>query len=400
MPDAMNPVIVIPAFNRPQALARLLKSIDRAEYPRPVKLVISIEGDAPESVHLIANNFSSKSIEVEVIQRPQRLGLKDHILACSDLAMKYGSAILLEDDLIVDRYFYFYASTALTHYAKESTIAGIGLYAYEINDYAKVPFRPVYNGYSTYPMQVPCSWGQCWSAEQWRTFRNWYDDTNSITHSDLPSAVTGWPESSWKKYFAAYLVEYERYFIYPYLTYTTNCSDPGGAHLISGTDMKQVALGSQNRARPTFTFCPTSDPDVAYDAFMEPCGTSVYSELGLTRHDVEIDMLGIKPTEVLKRKPYTLTRKPVSHYIRQYPRSFRPIENNLSQPLDTPRTDALSLAKSVDVINSSGFQRSLSEYNYFAGMDIGSNPVISTIMKSRALTLLARIKRFITIKLP
>ena len=41
---AKKPTIVIPAYNRPAALQRLLASLLRADYPADVRLVIAIDG--------------------------------------------------------------------------------------------------------------------------------------------------------------------------------------------------------------------------------------------------------------------------------------------------------------------------------------------------------------------
>ena len=373
--DLIKPVIVIPAYSRAQSLARLLKSVGDADYPEVVKLFISLEGEASADVKRVAFEFSSPKLLIEVIERPKRLGLRNHILACGDLASEFGAVIVLEDDLLVDRYFYHYAVAALRHHSDEASIAGVALYAPEYNDYAGLPFKPMGNGYSTYPMQVPCSWGQCWTAMQWRQFRNWYADATSATVLDtagLPSAVKSWPESSWKKYFAAYLVQTNRYFIYPYQAYTTNCADPGGTHVISGSDVYQVSFASQSRTLPETFFCPLTDPDVSYDAFMEPCGSDVYRQLGLNRNEVEIDTLGIKPVALLNQKTYALTCRPASNSIRQYPRSFRPIEHNFLHPIKSAEQNVLSLTKSLHVTHTHVYKRSLEEHSYFAGINIGS----------------------------
>jgi hypothetical protein len=373
--DLIKPVIVIPAYNRAQSLARLLKSVDDADYPEVVKLFISLEGEASADVQRVAFEFSSPKMHIEVIERPERLGLRSHILACGDLALEFGAVIVLEDDLLVDRYFYHYAVAALRHYSDEASIAGLALYAPEYNEYAGLPFKPMGNGYSTYPMQVPCSWGQCWSASQWSRFRNWYANATSATVLDtvaLPGAVKSWPESSWKKYFAAYLVQTNRYFIYPYQAYTTNCSDPGGTHIIHGSDIHQVSFASQLRPLSETFVCPLADPDVSYDAFMEPCGSAVYRQLGLNRNEVEIDSLGIKPIALLNKKTYALTCRPASNHIRQYPRSFRPIENNFSHPIKSAEQNVLSLVKSLHVVRRDAYRRSIEEYSYYAGINIGS----------------------------
>jgi GT2 family glycosyltransferase len=101
----MKPVIIILAYNRPTSLRRLLGSIELAEYPDGVKLIISLEGGVSNSVREIANNFVSKKIAVSVVQHPTRLGLRKHVIACGDMALEQGSVIILEDDLIVDKYF-------------------------------------------------------------------------------------------------------------------------------------------------------------------------------------------------------------------------------------------------------------------------------------------------------
>jgi hypothetical protein len=394
--EAIEPVIAITAYDRPQALARLLDSIAGADYPPNVRLFISLEGGADEDVARLAREFHSPGLDVVVIQREERLGLREHILACGDLALEFGAVIVLEDDLFVDRYFYRYAEAALRHYADEPAVAGVALYAYEFNQYAGLPFRPIGNGYSTYCMQVPCSSGQCWTASQWRQFRSWYAGANSQAVREtpgLPEDVKSWPESSWKKYFAAYVVRSNRYFVYPYQAYSTNCSDPGGTHVPHGSDLYQVGMASQTRPEPVFSFGPAVDRDVAYDAFMEPCGESVYRHLGVHREEVEIDTLGIKPIELLRRKPLALTCRPVGSFIRQYPRSFRPIEQNFAHPLDGGGKSVLSLAKSDSV--APGYSRDISEYSYFAGYDLSARGILRESLRSLPKMLRRRIERWI-----
>lgn len=396
MSDFFRPVIVIPAYNRAQSLARLLGSIDRADYPPNVTLFISLEGEASEDVKRVASGFSSQQLRIEIIRRSERLGLRKHVLACGDLALEFGAVIVLEDDLLVDRYFYHYAIAALRHYTTVPSVAGVALYSPEHNDYAGLPFRPMGNGYSTYPIQVPCSWGQCWTASQWRQFRSWYVTANSGTVRDtvgLPSDVKNWPESSWKKYFAAYLVQTNRYFIYPYQTYTTNCADPGGTHVISGSDVYQVNFASQTRQLPKFFFCSIAHPDVAYDAFMEPNGEIIYRQLELSSSEVEIDTLGIKPIALLNKKLFALTCRPAPNFICQYPKSYRPIEHNFWHQLNTTDVDVFSLTKSVHIAHKRVIKRSLREYSYYAGMNLDSWAVAWEVIKALPKLIYKRIRQ-------
>ena len=106
--------------------------------------------------------FRFKFGTCEVITREKNLGIREHLLWCGDQTEKYGSVILLEDDLIVDPQFYFYALAAMEMYGQSSKIAGIALYAPAFNEYARLPFMPMLSGYSCYFMKVVCSWGQLW----------------------------------------------------------------------------------------------------------------------------------------------------------------------------------------------------------------------------------------------
>lgn len=391
----IEPVIVVPAHNRSRSLSRLLRSLADADYQRPARLFISLEGGASDDVKRVARDFGSPMLHVEVIEHEERLGLRKHILACGDFSLQFGAVVVLEDDLFVDRYFYRYAVAALRHYAGEPAIAGIALYAPEYNEYAGLPFRPMRNGYSTYCMQVPCSWGQCWTAEQWQQFRNWYAVGRQAAVRDtigLPCVVKSWPESSWKKYFAAYLVHANRFFVYPYLAYSTNCSDPGGTHIKSGSAIHQVSLASQARPKPQLSFCPSVEPDVAYDAFMEPCGEGLHRQLGLGKEEVEIDCLGTKPLQLLRRKPLALTCRPVGESIQEYPRSFRPIEQNVFHPVEVADGSVLSLAESARVTNR--YRRAISEYSYFAGFNLSSRSVLGEGLRAVPKMLYKRIQRW------
>lgn len=395
MTTLIQPVIVIPAYNRQQALERLLETVGKAEYPTVVKLFISLEGGASDVVKRVAHGFRSTKLDVEIIERPERLGLREHILNCGDLALAYGAVIVLEDDLLIDRYFYHYATAALNHYDADESVAGIALYSLERNEYAELPFRPMGNGYSTYPMQVPCSWGQGWTIKQWRKFRDWYATADSTTVDEtvgLPDAVKKWPKSSWKKYFAAYLVKNNLNFIYPYQTYSTNCSDPGGAHMALGSDFHQTSFASQNRPLPSFLFCPSIDSEVAYDAFMEPCGMYVYRALGLSKEQVEIDTLGIKSKEILK-KEYILTCRKVSKHIHGYPRNYRPTEHNLLYPVSDKKQKVFSLSLRKDVLQLKRRRQRTADYSYASGINLDSLRVLFVILRAAPRVIYERVKR-------
>lgn len=372
----VHPAIVIPAFKKGGALKRLLHSLARADYPEDikVKLVISLEKNATPEVKNIAAGFRAENLDITIIHREEQLGLRRHILACGDLSLKYGAIILLEDDLVVDRYFYLYAYQAIKYYYSNPLVAGIALYAWERNEHSLLPFRPMLNGLSTYPMQVPCSLGQCWTSEHWVAFRRWYKNNENIDFysiPNLPNTVCRWPETSWKKYFFAYLVEKNLFFVYPYVSYTTNPPSPGGTNVSSDEELHQVNMAIHNRPVPQLTFCNLENPEVAYDAFMEPCGSYVYRELGIDKSKVEIDIQGSKPQSMIKNKELVLTSRATYRGIRQYPLSFRPVELNLEFE-GLPSNVALTLSKSSDVRYNISGRLLIDLYGYYSGLSLRS----------------------------
>ena len=64
----------------------------------------------------LANGFVWNFGEKSVLHHDQNLGLRAHIISIGDLTYKFGSIILLEDDLIVSPWFYEYALAAESFY--------------------------------------------------------------------------------------------------------------------------------------------------------------------------------------------------------------------------------------------------------------------------------------------
>src|SRR5690554_4217412 len=97
-----KPVIVIPAFKRADSLEKLLTSLNQAIYPaNDHHVILSLEGNSSENVRTVAREFQFFHGTKEIIEHDEQLGLKAHIYSCATLTDRYGSVILLEDDLTV-----------------------------------------------------------------------------------------------------------------------------------------------------------------------------------------------------------------------------------------------------------------------------------------------------------
>lgn len=308
----MKPAIVIVAFNRPQSLKRLLTSIQNGLYAHDdIELIISIDYQASESrneVVSIANQFSWNHGNKSVINHSVNLGLRKHVLSCGDLAAKYGSVILLEDDLAVSKQFYTYAQAALQFYSKDDKIGGVSLYNHRKNPFNKLHFDTIPEDSDVYFLQFASSWGQAWTFKQWQAFKDWYATAAILKEDPIPENVKRWPESSWLKFFIKYLVVTDKHFVYPTKSFTTNFSDSGTHNKSVNTDFQvPLFVGELNSIR-----LQEIDKSInIYDAFFELM-PSILKRLNTDYQDkdITIDLYGMKPLNIIKTT-YLLSSKPL-----------------------------------------------------------------------------------------
>ena len=208
--DSSLPAIVLPIYNRPDCLKRLLRSLLSADFSGvdgEIPLVFSLEGGTSPDCRALALETPWPYGPKRVVEQPTRLGVRHHILACGDLTETYGSVIVLEDDLTVSPGFYAFAKQAAEFYTPDPRIGGVSLYAFIFNEYGFFPFVPMDDGNDVYFVQSTSSWGQLWTREQWAKFRGWLRDSegpkNLASDVRLPQRMREWPESSWKKLYNA-----------------------------------------------------------------------------------------------------------------------------------------------------------------------------------------------------
>lgn len=327
-----KPAIYVTGYKRHLSLERLLNSLNKAIYPDKVNLIISLDGGHTEEVARCADLFQFKGGTKTIIKHHKNLGLRKHILWCGDKTFNHEAIILLEDDLVVAPLFYIFAKQSLSFFHDKNFVAGISLYAQAYNEYANAPFCPLELEYDQYFMQVPSSWGQAWSCDQWADFRKWYENNSSPGFIkdivNLPNTVKKWPESSWKKYFSAYLAQSNKFFVYPYRSLTSNCADAGGFHSINGLKVLQVPLYANSKINYTFKFSDDIEHSANYDTFMEPICDFVFGENLIPKSELHIDFYNTKPIELLKERKYAITPKSNGEKIIKIPLQFKPIEIN------------------------------------------------------------------------
>ncbi len=320
--------IVVVGFNRLCSLTRLLNSLLRASYPsNDIPLIISIDSSDNEELYSYVNNFKWPYGDKYHIIHQKRLGLKQHIYSCGEFVKFFKGIIMLEDDLFVSTYFYYYAIIALKKYCATDEIAGISLYNLEINGYVRLPFQPQCNGYDVYAIQTVTSWGQCWNERMWTSFRIWLEKNEPINFDkiDMPYQIKGWSRA-WSKYFYAFLISTNKYFIFPYISLSTNFSD-SGEHKNFGSTAFQVNLltGEKQYNMPGFTEL------VKYDVYSNPVGLSIF--LGVPEKDLCVDFWNNNPNTLNKRYVLSPYWRPFM-IIKCFGTKLRPLELNVVYKID------------------------------------------------------------------
>ncbi|MBR5377276.1 MAG: glycosyltransferase [Lachnospiraceae bacterium] len=350
----MIPIVLI-AYNRPDALKRLLGSVKGAYYgeEKDIVLIISVDGGGSEEVLQAAEGFEWEHGIKKVVRHEKNLGLKRHVLECGDYASEYGSVLMLEDDLTVSEGFYSYALKALQFASEKKGIGGISLYNHLLNVHAREPFYAIDDGYDNYYLQLASSWGQVYSKEMWEGFRKWLADNDGkdLASKDMPANVSSWSESSWLKYNIRYLIEKDLYFIYPRISLSTNFMEEG-SHSKARTFDLQVPVLYGHKEDYVFSDIPVSL--AVYDAFFENTRLkkAVAELTGSRAEDCIIDLYGYRGGQDAKR--YLLSSASLPYEtVKSFARCVRPLDANvfmdipgnelflydLQKPGKAPKTD-------------------------------------------------------------
>ncbi len=344
--DKFCPPIVVVAFNRPESLSRLLQSLDSAAYPNEqITLIISIDrAENNKNVLEIANQFKWRFGEKKVIYQKKNLGLRKHILQCGAYSESYGSVIILEDDLFVSPFFYDFVQHSLNFSNDKESIGGISLYNHELNVHTNDNFRALDDGFDNWYFQFASSWGQAWSRNQWKGFIKWYNDKPKINDDErIPQNVRNWSEKSWLKYFTAYLITKDLYFLYPKTSFTTNFSDVG-THVGIRSTAYQVPL--QHGKKNEFNFSDLDESKSTYDAFFE--NLYLNKILGLNRKNLTIDLYGYHSLEPHR---YIISSRILDYEIqRSYGCFLKPIECNIL--MDIEGSDFFLYDTNVQIVNN------------------------------------------------
>lgn len=346
--------LVAVGYNRLSSMKRLLDSLQRAYYENnDIPLVISIDASGDTDLYDFVRGFEWQHGEKYVNIQVSRLGLKNHIIQCGDLTRFFRAVVILEDDVFVSEYFYNYIEKAVDFYEKDDRVGGISLYQNEL-----IQNKPIYfqkDGSDTYLKQTPASWGECWTSKQWCLFKDWYNSFSDdrFERIDMPDYIKSWTRA-WSKYFMAYLIETNRYFVFPYDTHTACFGDAGEHSSIASTYGQANLLCGKKH----YFFRPF-DEMVRYDIYMT--NEKVFEWAGFPKEQLCVDWYGNNKNIYQCRyilTPYHLPYK----IIKSYGLSMRPIELNIKYNIEG---NDLNIYDTIDgKANASGRPETLSTINY------------------------------------
>lgn len=163
--------VVLFVYNRLDHTTRVLESLTKniladetdlyifSDAAKSEKGIAAVE-DVRQCIHQKKWETFFKSITITEAEKNK--GLAASIIGgVTEIVNKYGQVIVLEDDLILSKYFLRYMNDALAFYEKEQDVWSISGYSFPMKSLKKYPHDVFYS-------YRGCSWGWATWADRWK----------------------------------------------------------------------------------------------------------------------------------------------------------------------------------------------------------------------------------------
>ena len=317
--------IILITYNKADALQKSFNNLLKVDYlGKSVDLIISIDNSGTDDVENLAKTLSWPYGDLIIRTFNDRQGLKKHILKCFMYAEKYEMVFLFEDDIYVSEAMFAFGYNAAKFYDNDPNIAGISLYNFQGNwqNWA-LRFEPMNVGFDSYFIRLAQSWGEVVTTKQWLAFKEWYMQ-NEVFVKDKQNvaSINKWPDSSWLKYFDRYCFLNNKFFVYPFVSLSTNCNGTG-IHNSNVCNDFQVELQGRVKEYKFQPFELDNSDVVAYDEYFNPLWIDKYVDINAD--ELTVDLWCTKDDEQFKK--YVLTAGYYGKkYLKSYSLSLHPIE--------------------------------------------------------------------------
>lgn len=179
--------VVLFVFNRPEHTRKALQALSEADCA--METTLFIYADAPKdnsndevynSVYEVRNILKEKKWcgNVNIIEQTENKGLAKSIISgVSEVVNKYGTVIVLEDDIIVSKGFLKYMNDALQLYENEDRVMHISGYTYPYTTNVRLKS-------DTYFLRIYSCWGWATWKRAWIHFNDSTDYHLSLLNSN------------------------------------------------------------------------------------------------------------------------------------------------------------------------------------------------------------------------
>lgn len=330
------PTIVIPIHKRRKSLNRLLHSLKHARYPddREIDLLFSIEGVADYQVKSLVNHFYWPYGQKICKEQDHYLGLENHLMQCGRYSIELNHPVVIfEDDLFAAPYFYDWVLETLKFCDENNQIGGVSLYSFDRNLPFGYPFKSQEVS-SAFYLQKVSTWGQVFTPQQWQNFENWCQASPDLGRINprAPLKIRQYPDDNWEKLFNYYLIDTDRYFLYPPWSYSTNFGELGEhvkRHSEENAFQVPLQLGGTVPEIESI-----EEPNGVYDAFFELLPSRMKRlNTDLEPYNFEVDLYGSKPLPEID-KPYVLSCKKAVNPEMTFGRNLKPHELNMAYGIE------------------------------------------------------------------
>lgn len=316
--------IVAVGYNRLSSLSRLLCSLNNAEYPsNDIPLIISLDYGGGEKIHDFVENFQWSHGKKICIFHKENMKLRKHIFSCISLTKYVKGVIILEDDLYVSPVFYYYTQQALNYYGDDNRVSGISLYSTATSNFNKLPLYIMHGKSDVYAAQMVETWGECFNYRMWKAFNEWYENNPTIDWEalDMYEVISSW-KSAWSKYYFAYMISNNKYYLFPYTSLST-CFSDAGVHA-KNTDVVNTQQVIMQFDKCEYVFYPF-DSLFQYDVYFNPCGLAPF--LNINEKELTVDFYGNRKTPPNR---YILSPKIFPYLVvKSFGVRLKPIEANV-----------------------------------------------------------------------
>lgn len=255
----MKAPVIIFAYRRLDHLKLCIEHLQKNPYASETKLFIFSDGPKNENMRQAVADVRSflKSIsgfmEVHIIEQSENLGLKKSIITgVTQIVNQYEKVIVVEDDIVVSKYFLKYMNTALDKYQSDDRVISVHGYVYPVKE--KLPDFFFLRG------------ADCWGWATWK--RGWdlfqtdgsgllqkiqklnlekeFNLGNSYPYMEMLKNQIAGRNDSWAILWHASAFVENKLTLYPGKSYVKNIgNDNSGTHSAE-TTIYDVVLSDQN----------------------------------------------------------------------------------------------------------------------------------------------------------